>query len=62
VSGPRSPKERSGLKKSRFTDEQIIGLLVPVEAVAGWGGAGVGGHNRTLVVRSDGALAYHAKS
>ncbi len=34
MSRVRFPKERSGLKKSRFTDEQIIGFLKQVEAGA----------------------------
>jgi hypothetical protein len=32
VSGVRFPKERSGKRKSRFTDEQISGFLKQVEA------------------------------
>jgi hypothetical protein len=34
VSRVRFPKERSGIKKSRFTDEQIIEFLKQAEAVA----------------------------
>jgi len=34
VSGVRFPKERSGKRKSRFTDEQISGFLKQVEAGA----------------------------
>jgi hypothetical protein len=34
VSRVRFPKERSGMKKLRFTDEQIIGFLKQVEAGA----------------------------
>ncbi len=34
MSRVRFPKERSGKKKSRFTDEQIIGFLNQVEAGA----------------------------
>ena len=34
MSGVRFPKERSGKRKSRFTDEQISGSLKQVEAGA----------------------------